>query len=302
MCRFREHLPHELDRLAWDLKHQTVDVGRYRFFTIRDPKERTICAAPFRERVLHHALVAVCEPAFEAYQISESYACRKGRGVHRALERLRCFTTSRRYFLKLDVRKYFDHISHLTLQRLLERRFKDERLLALLWKIVQSHEAAPGRGVPIGNLTSQYFANHYLAPLDHFVKEQLRVRAYVRYMDDLVLWGDDRDEVRSWLVALRQFAHDTLQLEFKPPLVNRCSEGLPVLGYRVSPRGTRLSRRSRVRFRRKLTTCARALAAGRITEEEASRRTLPLLAFVRHAETYGLRKRILGVASEARTG
>jgi len=154
-ARFRENLGAELGALRRDLLAGAVSVGDYHYFTIRDPKERTICAAPFRERVLHHAVLNLCEPVFEAYQIHASYACRPGKGVHAAVARARGHARAHPWHLKLDVRQYFASIDHGVLLGLLARRFKDHRLLDLFAHIIASYTAAPGKGVPIGNLTSQ---------------------------------------------------------------------------------------------------------------------------------------------------
>ena len=294
VVRFRENLTEELDRLAEELAAERVPVGAYRYFEIRDPKPRTICAAPFRERVLHHAILNVCEPVFESYQIHDSYACRRGKGSYAALARAQEFARRHSHFAKLDVRKYFPSIDHEVLLGLLERRFKDRALLSLLGRIVESHCTAPGRGVPIGNLTSQYFANHYLAVLDHHVKEALRVRGYLRYMDDFVLWAEDRETLKGLCRSVRAFCRERLRLELKEPVLGRCADGMSALGYRMFPRRLTLTPRSRRRFAQKLAACERAYAEGRITEQQAALRAEPLLAFAGHATTRGLRNSVLG--------
>jgi len=170
----------------------TPDVGHYTFFTIHDPKKRVICAASFRERVLHHAVMNVCEPVFEAYQFHDSYACRVGKGTHAALRRAGFFARRYAWYLKMDIRKYFDSIDHETLRHLLTRRFKDTKVLAIFSRVIESYATAHGKGVPIGNLLSQHWANFYLGLFDHWVKETLRVNGYVRYMDDFILWHNEQ--------------------------------------------------------------------------------------------------------------
>ena len=171
---------------------QTLQIGDYHYFKIHDPKERLICAASFSERVLHHAVMNVCDPFFNRYQIFDSYACRKSKGTYAALDRARHFNHHFKWYLKLDVRKYFDSIHHGRLKRLLVKQFKDKSLLDLFNGIIDSYHVSDACGIPIGNLTSQYFANHYLAVADHFIKEELRIKGYVRYMDDMVLWHNDK--------------------------------------------------------------------------------------------------------------
>jgi len=184
---FRERLDENLAALRAELLEGDVPVGNYHYFTVHDPKERLICAASFRERVLHHAVMNVCEPALERAAVFDSYACRKGKGRLLAVERAQGYARTHGWFLKMDIRKYFDSIDHETLRALLGRKFKDPELLRLVDRILASYQTAPGRGLPIGNLTSQHFANFYLAPLDRFLKEELRRGAYVRYMDDFVV-------------------------------------------------------------------------------------------------------------------
>ncbi len=151
--------------------------------------------------MLHHALTLVCEPVFERLLIADTFACRRGKGREAAVERAKQFARRYPWFLKLDIRKYFNSIDHERLLWLLGRKFKDRRLLDLFGRIIASYEVTPGRGVPIGSLTSQHFANFYLAGLDRFVKEGLRAGGYVRYMDDFVVWDENRtrlaDHVRA---------------------------------------------------------------------------------------------------------
>ena len=195
---YRKELGKNLLLLREQILSGDVMVGNYRFFTIYDPKERQICAAAFSEQVLHHALMNVCHPIFERVQIYDSYASRKGKGVYAALERAQVFTNKNQWFLKLDVRKFFDSIHQATLKTQLARIIGDGKVLWLLYQIIDSYCTIPGRGVPIGNLTSQYFANHFLAELDHCIKEKLRIKAYVRYMDDFVLWHSEKQIYRLY--------------------------------------------------------------------------------------------------------
>ena len=173
-------LDENLAGLARDLAEGTYTVGPYHQFTIFDPKERLITAPCFRDRVLHHALTLVCEPVFERFLIADTFACRRGKGREAAVERAKQFARRYPWFLKLDIRKYFNSIDHEILLGLLARKFKDRRLLDLFGRIIASYEVAPGRGVPIGSLTSQHFANFYLGWLDRFVKEGLRAGGYVQ--------------------------------------------------------------------------------------------------------------------------
>ncbi len=291
--RFREHIESEIARLRSRLLEGPLRLGSYRTFTVHDPKERIICAAAFADRVLHHAVMNGCHPSFERYQIDDSYACRVGKGTHKAVHRARAFAESHRYYLKLDVRRYFDSVDHGILKAQLRRRFKDRRLIAILDAIIDSYERTPGKGLPIGNLTSQYFANHYLGALDHFVKETVCCRGYIRYMDDFVLWHDDRETLKTWRNEIAAYLEETLRLQIKPDCLNRCALGMTFLGYRVHPSHITLARRSRVRFRRKLVAAHRKFVSGEWSETEAARHVEPLIAFVRHGRSVDMRRRIL---------
>lgn len=286
-------------QLRDELLRGTVAFGPYRSFEVYDPKHRTIRVAPFRDRVCHHALMNVCEPTLERYLIHDSYACRKGKGVHQAV--LRAHAYARRYvwYLKMDVSKFYDSVDHERLMRLLARRFKDVRLLAVFARLVASYQTSPGKGLPIGNLTSQHFANQYLGVLDHYVKEVLGARAYVRYMDDFVIWDDDRSRLKMLGISVQTFLHDDLRLRVKDQVqLNASARGMPFLGYRVFPGRIGLTPHSKSRFVRKLRSYHSELCAGVRNEDDTARRVQALCAFVRFADTHGLRAHLLRGLSE----
>ncbi|MBY0227915.1 MAG: RNA-directed DNA polymerase [Gemmataceae bacterium] len=279
---FCERLEEELASMAAGLRDGTFPVGRFRQFVIRDPKERVITAPCFAERVMHHAVMNVCEPHLDRRLVFDSYACRKGKGRLKALARMQEHARRYGFFLKLDVRKYFDSIPHGPLLALLERRFKDARLLALFGRIVRSFRAGLGTGLPIGALTSQHLANAYLNGFDRLMKDALRIGGYVRCMDDIILWDDDKAKLKAALAeGVAQLAGRGLEPKTTPYL-NRTSHGLEALGCRVFPTHAILGRRARVRFRRKLA----ALEAAGLPEDGMQRRAMALLAFTR---TPGLR-------------
>ncbi|MBR1793199.1 MAG: RNA-directed DNA polymerase [Bacteroidales bacterium] len=293
MSRYREHLMDNLAVMRQRILAANVYVGRYHVFTIYDPKQRQICAADFDERVLHHALMRVCHPVFDRQLIFDTYATRIGKGTYAALDRAHHAMTRYRYVAKLDVRKYFDSIDHHVLMTLLERLFKDKRLLSIFEQIIDSYHVAPGCGLPIGNLTSQYFANHYLSPLDHFVKEVLRVPCYVRYMDDMLLFGDDKAALLRQVAEVQAFVASRLRLSVKPPVVASSAQGIPFLGYRLQGFRIGLSARSRNRFARKLRLYEKWLRDGVFSQSQYFEHVTPLLAFVSHAYTKAYRRRLL---------
>ncbi len=301
---FRNNLDAEIERMRDDILAERVAWGEFHTFTVNDPKVRTICAAPFRDRVLHHAVMNLCEPVFESFQIYDSYACRKGKGLHACLERAKRYTRRHNWFLKLDVRKYFDSVSQPVLMNQLQRKFKDKALLRLFAGLLERYCMQPGRGIPIGNLTSQFFANHYLAGMDHLCKETLHIPGYVRYMDDFVLWADDRETLLRTEKRLRDYCAEELKLELKPACLNRTALGLTMLGYRVFPQRVLLARRSRRRFARKLGAYWNSLQKGEWSQDDFAAHVLPLAAYVGHADSVEFRRaamKKIGCSPQART-
>jgi len=290
---YRQNLDDNLMNLREQISTGEVKVGEYRYFKVFEPKERNICAAAFGEQVLHHALMNVCHDFFERFQIHDSYASRKGKGTYAALARAQKFSRTYPWYLKLDVRKFFESIHHEVVKLQLRHMFKDGRLQGIFDKIIDSYEAHPGRGLPIGNLTSQYCANHYLAGLDHFIKEKLGCKGYVRYMDDMVLWWRDKAELKKAHKIIRNYVQLELLCELKPEVLNQSKFGLPFLGYRIFPYQIKLTQQSKRRFIKKFGHLEKQYHSGEWDEATCQRRVLPLLAFIRHANTEGLRKKVI---------
>jgi len=228
---FRKNLSDNLRYLQQQLKTGRFDIGHYYFFSIRDPKPRRICAASFPERVLHHAVMNICEPNLESYAVSVSFACRKGKGLHRAVKTAQKMIRIYPWYLKLDIRKYFDSIDHDILLSMLNRRFKERRLLDLLEAVLRTYHTAPGKGMPVGNLISQHLANFYLGRLDHWIKETCRVKGYLRYMDDFLIFGHTRNDLKMLLADIQVFLDRQLCLRLKDNIqLNQCGRGIPFLG------------------------------------------------------------------------
>ena len=289
VAQYRKSLDENLLALRNELLSGNVQVGQYHYFTIYDPKERKICAATFRERVLHHALMNICHANFEKYQIFDSYASRLGKGTYAALERSKNFQRKYKWFLKLDVRKYFDSIDLCILKQQLAKRFKDVVLINVFYSIIDSYETSTGKGLPIGNLTSQYFANHYLALADHYIKEKFQAPAYVRYMDDMVIWSNDKNSLLKIGNKFQSFIESELSLSLKPFCLNSTDKGLPFLGYILFPKTVLLNNSSRNRFKAKLKQYAYKLNNAEWNQAEYQAHVLPLIAFAKHANTFNLR-------------
>ncbi len=292
---FAKDLDVNISQMSREILDGTVAVGDYRYFKIRDPKERVISAAPFRERVLQHAIMNVCHDIFDRTLIDTTYATRRGKGLYAALDKAVKAASHYEYLVKLDFRKHYDSIDHEVLKRRLRRMLKDKTLLALLDRIIDSYNVAEGKGLPIGNLTSQYFANLYLSDLDHKVKELWKADIYIRYMDDILIAGNDKAALKRLVGLMTEYATQELKLTFKPPVYRRVADGQVFLGYRVLPYHCKLSGRSKRRFRSKLTTYNRLLAEDKWDELQYQEHIVPLLAFTMHAESRSFRKSCLAI-------
>ena len=284
----------EIIRLEEDLRSGAYRPGPYRTFTIYEPKQRRIAAVEIRDRVVHHAICHVIEPLLDRRMIFDSYACRTGKGAHAAVQRAQHYARHFSFALKCDIRKYFETIDHAALKRILSRKIKDAALLRLL-DIIIDHPVpghAPGTGLPIGALTSQLFANLYLDKLDHYLKEDVRVKGYLRYMDDFLLFAASKAQLRQWLQVVRAFTDDRLKLELKDEASRLApvSQGVPFLGFRIFPGLIRLDRRHLVRFRRNVRMREQAYANGDIDEAELSRSVNSLIAHIAHANTHKMRQ------------
>lgn len=283
---FTESLEANLTTLRQNLLNESLTVGHCRQFVIHDPKERVITAPCFEDRVLHHAIMNICEPVFERFLIADTFACRVGKGRIAALQRAIGFSRRFPMVVRLDMRKYFNSIPHEELKNRLQRLFKDRPLLQLFGSIIDAHDAdsassfAGRKGLPIGSLTSQHLANSYLGWFDHFVKERLRVKGYIRYMDDCILWGETRDQLCDLKQRCRLFLKEELGLECKSDVkALRTKHGFTTLGCRVYPDHLKLDGRSRRRFRKRLRDVELDLENGQIYEAEAQQRTVSLIAF-----------------------
>ena len=291
--RFAADFDGEIQRLVRDLADGTWQPGAYQMFQVRDPKLRVIHAAPFRDRVAHHALMRVCAAPLERGAVPQSYACRIGRGSHAAVRYAAGRARAWRFYLKLDVRKYFDSVCHARLEHLLRRVIKDGAVLDLLAKVIGSYGSASGRGLPIGTLTSQYFANFFLDGMDRWIMGGLGCRDYVRYMDDFVLWHKDVARLTDWGRQIGEWLDAERGLGLKrEPEVLPCREGMEFLGYRVVPGRILMARRSRRRFVRKLRANEAAHEAGLISGVELQRRVDALLGWLKIADCQVWRDRV----------
>lgn len=291
VLQFERRLSTHLNQLGEEIRELSVPVGKFLQFKIFDPKPRVIHAPCFRERVLHHAMMAKMGPILDRSMVDDSFACRAGKGglaaVHRAEHHLRRYP----FFVKIDIRKYFDSINHKCLLKQVERRFKNQGLLALCRRVIGGYQTIPNRGLPIGALTSQYFANVYLTPLDRFLLEEIKVLGMVRYMDDVAWWVMDLTHAKKSLQAATEFIREQLQLRLHPrSYIQRSTRGLGFLGYRLYPGCRRLSARRRRRYLRARHDWEAAYRGGLISASTLQRGYEGALAAIVHADSIDLRK------------
>lgn len=314
VAAFEFDLEENLFRLRQELASRTYRPSPYRSFYVRDSKRRLISAAPFHDRVVHHALVNVIEPLFELRFIGDCYANRIGKGTHRALDRCQQFARRYHYVLQCDVRQFFPSVDHAILRAQLARVVGDEGVMWLVDQILAGgagilageYEMAwfPGddllaatlpRGLPIGNLTSQFWANVYLNDLDQFVKRTLRCRAYLRYVDDCLLFADDKPVLHDWRTAIiGRAAGLRVRLHERQAQVYPVTEGIPFLGFRVFPDHRRLKSRRGHAARRRLQALARQYVAGEVDVKRLTAAVQGWVAHAAHGDTWGLRRDLLG--------
>jgi RNA-directed DNA polymerase len=307
---FEHHLDDELITLHDELQAESWQPGGYRSFTVHEPKRRKISAAPFRDRVVHHALVSVIEPIYERKFIFDSYANRQGKGTHAALDRCTHFMRRYPYVLQCDVQQFFPAIDHAVLKQTLAKTIACKPTQRLCCKIIDSGigvlaeeynmrwfpsddllAAARPRGLPIGNLTSQFWANVYLNELDQFVKHTLRCKGYVRYVDDFLLFAEDKHILHQWRDRIIRFLHSLrLTIHENRAQPRPVTQGIPFLGFTVYPDHRRLKRSKGIAYRRHLKMLYGRYQAGEITREDGRSSVMAWLGHVQHGDTWGLRR------------
>jgi len=311
------HFEYELEKnlvtLHSELENETYQPGEYHNFYIQKPKRRLISAAPFRDRVVHHALMNIIEPLFERQFILDSYANRKGKGTHKALDRCTYFLRRYRYVMHLDVRQFFPSIDHEILTGILSGTIGDKRVMRLVKEIISSGAGVQAneykmiyfpndnllsanrpRGLPIGNLTSQHWANVYLNQLDQYAKRVLKCWAYIRYVDDILLFAQDkntlhnrRDEIIAFLQNLRLTIHET-KAQPRPT-----GTGISFLGFQVFPNHRRIRPSNGYAFQRRLRRMLVDVQKGSLTQKDFSSRLVSWLNHASYGDTWSLKRSIL---------
>ncbi|NQT50230.1 hypothetical protein HQ571_06060 [Candidatus Kuenenbacteria bacterium] len=293
--KFEFNLEDNLFKLNWILKTGRYKHGHYQQFSINDPKPRIIHKACVQDRVVHHAVFRVLYPIFDKSFIYDSYSCRINKGTHRAVKKLELFTknTSRNYqftcfILKCDIAKFFNTIDHQILIALIEKRIRDNPAMDLIREIIYSYRTIQDKGVPLGNLTSQLFANIYMNEFDQFVKHELKMKRYIRYTDDFVFIHYDEQYLKEIISRSKDFLWNKLKLKFHPEKISICklNQGIDFLGYVVFPYHTILRTRSKQRMLAKTHKRLMEYNGGRISRVSFNQTIQSYYGMLQHCHGY----------------
>lgn len=310
---FNYNLESELFKLRDELERGIYTPGEYRSFTIYEPKKRVIFVAPYRDRVVHHALINILEPIWEPRLYYHSYACRVGKGSHKALDTCQNYLRKNKYVLKCDIQKYFPSIDHEILKQVIRKKIADKRIIEILEMIIDSSPQKISRdvplhyfngddlftpferrkGIPIGNLTSQFFANVYLNELDYWFKEKCNMRYYIRYMDDFIAFADSKAKLKELRQNLREFLNQLrLVLHPKKQEVFPVKNGIPFLGFHIYKNHRRIQKSNLRLFNKRMKIKQKQYAAGELDFEHVRHSILAWIGHSRHGDTYHLREKI----------
>lgn len=314
ILRFSSNLEENLLKIQKELQEHTYKTGKYRKFVIVDPKERLIMALPFEDRVVHWAVYLVLNPIFKKQYINDSYGCIIGKGVHSATKRLQYWLRQvhrkedKYYFLKLDVSKFYYRVDHQVLLNIIRKKIADQEVMALLDEIINSENTAfglpPGmgieeteerlfdRGMPIGNLSSQMFANIYMNEIDQYIKRELRVHYYIRYMDDMIILSNSKIELQEIKEKVELFLNERLKLDLNSKTCIRpVTLGIDFVGYKVWNTHIKLRKSTMKRMKRRLQYMKRQYESGQVELAKVTETVASYKGMMQHCNSYNLRKK-----------
>jgi retron-type reverse transcriptase len=316
VLKFTANLEENLIQIQNELIYKTYKVGRYREFFVYEPKKRLIMALPFKDRVVQWAIYRQLNPILDKRFIYDSYACRKGKGTHKAADRLQYWLRKvnrkpqKYYYLKLDISKYFYRIDHEVLMNILKRKIADKDLLWLLDVIINSEDTKFGLpldadldnfegerlsdvGMPIGNLTSQLFANLYLNELDQYAKHKLKLRYYIRYMDDIIILHHDKKFLHAVKDDIENFLNEKLKLNLnRKTAIRPINCGIEFVGFRIWPTHRKLKKKTALKMKRRLKYLQKAYARGEVSFDEVNASIQSYFGLLEHCNSYNLRKKL----------
>ncbi|MFH1650171.1 MAG: reverse transcriptase domain-containing protein [Candidatus Woesearchaeota archaeon] len=302
MIEFEEKLDENLRILRQELTTRTYRPNPLITFIIRDPKTRKISKSDFRDRIIHHAICNIIEPIFDKTFIHDSYANRKGKGTLAAIKRFDSFkrkvskNNKPCYFLKADIKHYFDTVDHNILINILNERIRDEDTIQLITIVLRNHKTkTPGKGMPLGNLTSQFFANVYLNELDQYIKHILKAKSYLRYVDDFLIVHHSRRALCKYKTAITLFLQQRLGLDLHPDKsrILGLEHGADFLGFRVFYHHKLVRMKNLKKHERTFKLLKQDYANGLVERGKITEKLEGWLAFVNHANTFKYQKALL---------
>lgn len=308
VLEFQKDLIDNLEELKKELENEAYQPKPLKTFILRDPKTRKISKANFRDRVVHHAVINFFDPIYEKVFIYDSYANRKGKGPLAALNRLDNFIKKvskngklasrnfdsnfvKGYCLKADIKHYFQEINHEVLINILKEKIKDEKLINLIRKILVNGKSGEGIGMPLGNLTSQFLANVYLSKLDYFVKQEIKAKYYIRYVDDFLILHESKEQLEIWETRINRFLKQELKIELHPDKsgIKPISKGIDFVGFRVFFHYKLLRKRNVKKIIAKIIK----YELGHISYEQLMESFQGWNAYAKWANSYKLRKKVV---------
>lgn len=307
VVEFESNLQNNLLKIYQGLNDKTYKPGSYTQFYVRDPKIRLIHKATAADRIVHHIVSRELDLVFEPTFIAHSFSCRKNKGTHKgviALQKMALKVSKNNsrvcWALKCDVKKFFASVNHKILFEILSRKIKDKDFIDLLWKIIDSFysdrtvDHTDKKGIPIGNLTSQFFSNIYLNELDQFVKHELRVRYYIRYADDFVFLSHDKNYLENLIPQAKEFLNDQLGLELHPQKIifSKFRSGIDFLGYIVFPHYILPRTKTKRRLLKKIKAQVEEFKLHKISEDRLNQTIQSYLGFLGHAHSYKFRQHL----------
>lgn len=315
VMKFSFNLEENLMELRNELLNQTYEIGGYREFFVWEPKKRLIMALPFRDRVVQWAIYQLVNPILDKMYIFDSYGCRNNKGTLKAYQRLHYWLRQvakkeqKYYYLKLDVSKYFYRVDHQVLIKLLRKRVADKKLLWLIESIINYDEISfglklngdvdnpedrvKGKGMPIGNLTSQMFANLYLNELDQYCKRELGIHYYVRYMDDVIILSDDKDKLHEYKDLIQSFLEDKLKLNLNNKTAIRpITLGIEFVGYRLWPTHIKVRKKTALKMKRRIKYVKKQFERDEMTFEKVNATVQSYMGILKHCNSYSLQNSI----------
>ena len=317
VIEFEKNLQQELKDLKCELESLTYKPRPLKRFVVRDPKTRTIHSSSFRDRVVYHALVNILEPIFERIFIHDSYASRKNKGTHNAIARFDKFKRGvsrngalvkdgfdnnlvKGYVLKADIKRYFDNVDHEILLRIVKRKIIDEKVIWLINRILANFDSKlPGKGMPLGNLTSQFFANVYLNQLDYFVKHKLKAKYYLRYVDDFVILNSNKEILEEFKEKIIKYLKNLkLELHSDKSKIIALRNGITFLGYRIFYHYKLLRKSNLRKFKENFREELYLYKKDSITREEFDSSIQGWFGYAMWANTYKLRKNLTKVTNK----